>query len=233
MSEGQRLTRHALLARRLVELGTVRAVCTTLSAARAVYRERDPPTPLMSRVRISTSVFSHFLLSSLQVFGITNRDTNPYWLWWRAGPPSHAQLLCADVGRLQRHIQHAKLARLDADAQPEPERRDRQRRRQMLRVAHRRQPCRWRRGAESEPQRARLSWDVCRGRGQGRVLGANCSEYNAENKDLCSASRPRDLGRYGEVWGDCCSAFGCTRPQRERRGEDGEVDLLRRCDPTD
>ena len=48
MSEGQRPARHALLARRLVELGTVRAMCTT--ALRAVYRERAPATPLMSRV---------------------------------------------------------------------------------------------------------------------------------------------------------------------------------------
>ena len=89
-------------------------------------------------------------------------------------------------------------------------------------------------GVERSPSHSGLacSWDVSWTR-HGRVLGANCSEYNAENKDLCSASRPRDLGRYGEVWGDCCSAFGCTRPQRERRGEDGEVDLLRRCDPTD
>ena len=88
-------------------------------------------------------------------------------------------------------------------------------------------------GVERSPSHSGLacSWDVCRGRGHGRVLGANCSEYNAENKDLCSASRPRGLGRCGEVWGDCCSASGCTRPQRERRGEDGEVDLLHRWDP--
>ena len=45
--------------------------------------------------------------------------------------------------------------------------------------------CEWSGGVERSPSHSGLacSWDVSWTR-HGRVLGANCSEYNAENKDL-------------------------------------------------
>ena len=59
-------------------------------------------------------------------------------------------------------------------------------------------------GVERSPSHSGLacSWDVCRGRGHGRVLGANCSETTLRTKTcapLLGLEIWGGMGRYGEI----------------------------------